>query len=66
MNNTTCSYCQSESSNFEVSGMRKLKGDEFTKYQLCKPCNSMLANLNPRVEAEKRRKVWDVIWQNAQ
>lgn len=59
-----CSYCNQVSQHFEVSGMRKLDGNDFISYQLCKPCNSMLANLNPRVEAEKRRKIWDTIWQN--
>ncbi len=62
----TCSYCQMESVKFEVSGMRKFEGDEFTRYQLCKHCNSMLASINPRVEVEKRKKVWNVIWQNVQ
>ena len=66
MTDMTCSYCKNESPRFEVSGMRKMGGDDFTKYQLCKPCNSMLTNINPRVEVEKRRQVWDVIWQNAQ
>ena len=66
MTDSTCSYCKNENHRFEVSGMRKLKGDDFTKYQLCKSCNSMLSNLNPRVDADKRRKVWDVIWENAQ
>jgi len=62
----TCSYCNNEQMKFEVSGMRRINGDDFTKYQLCRPCNSMLSALNPRVDADKRRKVWDQIWQNVQ
>lgn len=61
-----CSYCKKESQSFEVSGMRKIIGDDFIKYQLCKPCSSMLTNINPRVDSEKRRQLWDVIWKNAQ
>lgn len=66
MPDATCSYCLNKNKHFEVSGMRKFEGEQFTKYQLCRPCNSLIVNLNPRVDSDKRREIWLTIWKNVQ